>query len=165
MIEFAWAVGLFEGEGCIGHREETLRGEPRVQLDGTVTRTRELMLATTDLDVLERFHAAVGGVGKIYGPTQRPPHKPIWRWRCGKWADLAPLLERMLPLLGERRAEKARELLADPPRDPHAPRVTHCKHGHPMEGENVLINAGRRACRTCRRAQWKAWRDRKKAAA
>ena len=38
---------------------------------------------------------------------------------------------------------------------------THCKHGHPLEGENVA--PGRR-CRTCQRARAKAQRARMKAA-
>lgn len=163
--DFAWACGLFEGEGCIHHRPAFLHGEPRVKLDGEVTKRREISLGTTDLDVLQRFHAAVGGVGYIVGPSLRPPHKPLWRWRMSKWADMAPLLERMLPFLGERRSAKALELLADAPRDPHAPRVTHCPLGHAYEGDNLLINGGKRQCRTCRRRQWREWRERKKAAA
>lgn len=31
------------------------------------------------------------------------------------------------------------------------PEFTHCKHGHELTGDNVLIEGTRRRCRTCRR--------------
>lgn len=37
---------------------------------------------------------------------------------------------------------------------PHARRA-HCVHGHPFEGDNLLISGGRRYCRACR-AKWAA---------
>lgn len=30
---------------------------------------------------------------------------------------------------------------------------THCKRGHPFEGDNLVIRGGRRACRECERAK------------
>lgn len=43
---------------------------------------------------------------------------------------------------------------------------THCKRGHPFEGENVYTDRrGRRACKACRRKGQQAWRLRKAAAA
>ncbi|MGC0144426.1 HNH endonuclease signature motif containing protein [Pseudactinotalea sp. Z1732] len=43
--------------------------------------------------------------------------------------------------------------------------VTHCKYGHPLEGENVRWRGNRRQCKTCaredsaaRREQWRARR-------
>jgi hypothetical protein len=42
-------------------------------------------------------------------------------------------------------------------------RVTHCRHGHPLSGDNVRVNcAGSRVCQTCRRATNKRHRERKK---
>lgn len=41
-------------------------------------------------------------------------------------------------------------------------RKTHCKRGHPLYGENVMIgNDGRRFCRECGRQRWRAYRKRK----
>ncbi|HEY6154661.1 MAG TPA: HNH endonuclease signature motif containing protein [Candidatus Udaeobacter sp.] len=35
-------------------------------------------------------------------------------------------------------------------------RQTHCKYGHPFEGENLVFNAdGTRDCRICRRRRWR----------
>lgn len=48
-------------------------------------------------------------------------------------------------------------------------RLTHCKHGHPLSGENLRIRAdGRRCCRICRaesnRRAWRTWKAKQAAA-
>lgn len=36
-------------------------------------------------------------------------------------------------------------------------KVSHCRHGHELRGDNVLIRSGgERRCRTCARAEWRA---------
>ena len=36
--------------------------------------------------------------------------------------------------------------------------ITHCRHGHPLFGDNLLItSSGHRSCRKCQRANAKAW--------
>ena len=37
---------------------------------------------------------------------------------------------------------------------------THCPHGHPYSPENTLVSSGKRRCRTCMRAWWRAWHER-----
>lgn len=70
-VELAWAAGLFEGEGsCFARKKDS--GHHYI----------ELSLASTDEDVLRRFHDAVG-VGTVHGPRKLPGRKPIWTWRCG----------------------------------------------------------------------------------
>lgn len=32
--------------------------------------------------------------------------------------------------------------------------ITHCKRGHPLSGENLMVSCGRRVCRTCARANY-----------
>src|SRR5262249_20622714 len=44
-----------------------------------------------------------------------------------------------------------------------APRVSECKYGHPMHGDNVRIGNGKRYCRECKRRHVKEYRDRKAA--
>jgi hypothetical protein len=40
---------------------------------------------------------------------------------------------------------------------------THCKRGHPLEGDNLIPNKkGQRICKICGYAKSKAWRDRRK---
>lgn len=38
---------------------------------------------------------------------------------------------------------------------------THCKRGHPLSGDNLYLNNGRRTCRECLRASQAAYRQRK----
>lgn len=64
--EFAWAVGLFEGEGCID-TVSSPHGRRRVY-----PRAR---LTTTDFDVVQRF-ARLGFGGRVGGPYAKPPAPP-----------------------------------------------------------------------------------------
>jgi hypothetical protein len=41
-------------------------------------------------------------------------------------------------------------------------RQTHCKHGHPLEGDNLFLRDGKRVCRTCRQEICRKWRQRQK---
>jgi hypothetical protein len=107
--EFAWAVGLFEGEGSIiyGPRDGGIR--------------RRLFLGTSDGDVIKHFHQVIG-VGKVTGPYKRiskttgQETRSMWYWALNNWVEIEPLLKQMLPFLGDRRKEKALQLLADPAR-------------------------------------------------
>jgi hypothetical protein len=38
---------------------------------------------------------------------------------------------------------------------------THCKHGHPLSGENLRFVKGSRTCRMCRAESTRQWRERK----
>lgn len=66
----------------------------------------------SDKDILERFAKAVG-YGQVSGPfNYKNSVKPIYRWRINKQLDIHDMLSTMLPLLGERRSEKAKEVMA-----------------------------------------------------
>lgn len=96
---YAWAAGLFEGEGCIV----------------TSGRSRRIELGSCDEDVVRRFHEVVG-VGTIYHEhRENPAHRDLWKWSCSRYSDLAPLLAAFLPYLGDRRSQRVREMLANPP--------------------------------------------------
>jgi hypothetical protein len=46
---------------------------------------------------------------------------------------------------------------------PHPKRVrTHCKHGHPLSGDNLKLYRGERLCVTCVRARGMSYYYRKK---
>lgn len=99
--ELAWAVGLFEGEGCIN----TYRRGP----NGTGV---QLRLAMNDQDVVERF-ASLMDCGNLYTRTttwNREPREQFV-WATMNAPDVRRLLERMLPLFGQRRAARAREVI------------------------------------------------------
>ena len=101
--ELAWAVGLFEGEGCITHNGKKHGAGFDVVL----------VLCTTDLDVIERFREAVGvGTLHLRYTKAKTYHKTIYEWRLACRRRVIPVLVRMWPWLCQRRRARARELLA-----------------------------------------------------
>lgn len=91
--ELAWAIGLFEGEGSI-----TLRR------NGTVT----LSLAMTDLDIVERFLAAIGTGRLSSQPAGRNGRrKRLWRVDVDEIGEVVRILDLFYPRLGRRRQERA----------------------------------------------------------
>lgn len=101
--EFAWACGVFEGEGSLG-----------VWRNGTGSRRRRrssMQVVMSDREVLERLHAALGA-GTIDGPyQQKSSNRPLYRWRhVGGTVAMSQLLRRMEPWLSERRNEQAQAI-------------------------------------------------------
>jgi len=146
--DLAWAAGLFEGEGCIAlSRPAATR--PQVQWN--------LVLASTDLDVLERLQTVVG-MGQISGPRDRG-HKLHWVWCVSRREHVRLLLEAMLPWLGSRRRARAEECLAFfEANPPGMHRSSLCKAGlHVRTEENVRVSVDeqgrvRRRCIPCAQA-------------
>jgi len=137
----AWVAGLFEGEGCIAHSRNGKYGQ------------WFLVVASTDLDVLERLQEWTG-VGNISGPTQRSEsHKPCWTWRSTKRDETYALLIALYPWLGARRQERARECLKGISTNPHAFVGRRCKQGHRWAPDTVVKKhyggRSRRVCRAC----------------
>ncbi len=133
-IELAWFTGLFEGEGCIFVPPD--RGGFK------------LIVAMTDKDTIERVQK-ITGIGKINLKTsdKRSNRKPTWIWNPGKWEEVKPLLEKMLPYLGERRKLKAQQALSNIPL--HF--KNECVNGHIKSKENIYLDPrGWKQCRVCR---------------
>ncbi len=157
---WAWAAGLFEGEGSVIHWwwHGAMRDRGNWQ--------RGLTLTMTDEDIVRRFHRVVGA-GRIVTRLKAEAHyKPQWEWRCTRWAETESTLRRLLPWLGKRRKEAAEALLANPA-NPHpgpmANYKTHCVNGHAFTEENSFVNSrGRRGCRTCARKAQRAYYQRQK---
>jgi hypothetical protein len=105
MIE--WAAGLFEGEGSI-----VLATSGKKRKDGTRATTGRLTIGMTDLDVLERFHAAVGGRGSLNGPYDRGENKPIYYW-CAQWKVGREVAAMLRPHLCERRTKRMNEVFGE----------------------------------------------------
>ena len=98
--EWAWAAGLFEGEGSIIVKRQGRR------------KVLALSLKMTDEDVVRRLHGIVGGV--VFGPYQYQQddgseRKPWWLWR-NDGVDPSRVIRQMWPWLGARRRAKAEEL-------------------------------------------------------
>lgn len=87
--DFAWAVGIFEGEGSI-----------------VVDRGRfTAKIGMTDEDIIRRVHEVfkVGTVVYSNPPSfQTRGYKPLWVWKVTGLAGESLLLQ-MMPLFGERR--------------------------------------------------------------
>jgi hypothetical protein len=97
---WAWVAGLIEGEGWMGPGP------------GTVKRTPILAAESTDRDVIERI-AALTDAARIADIRPRTPAcKPSWRWSVCSRTDTRRILAAILPLLGRRRAERARYVLS-----------------------------------------------------
>ena len=136
----AWLAGLFEGEGNFSIARN----------GGT-----RITVRMTDLDVIER-------VNTLFPCTNIQVVKPRgakvqYAWRISDPEKVRTFIELILPWLGERRTEKAHEVLhhldtrpgtGGPNRE-----KTHCAQGHEYTPENTYIRPGttHRHCRTCRR--------------
>jgi hypothetical protein len=98
--EIAWAAGLFEGEGTM----VVARGKYAV-----------MALQMRDRDVVERWALVVGCGQKVRcekRAVRNPAHSDIYRCEIAKRVDVRRVLTMFLPYLGERRAERARQVLA-----------------------------------------------------
>lgn len=150
--DWAWAAGLFEGEGsavCTPYFKKRTRYQ------------RFLVVTSTDADVLEKFCAIVGAGVVRYNQRRNAPvhYKPVHRWTCSNWSDIERIARGFLPWLCERRRQ-AVEFLLDNPAGPVGGRLTdQCKHGHPRTDEDTYIHpkTGTRHCRPCNRVRSRTW--------
>lgn len=136
----AWLAGLFEGEGCIEYT-----GKYGVRL----------CIGMTDPDVVQRVRELAGGTITVQQQGPRDPGgavpKPRHAWRLSSMREIKPLLEVLLPWLGERRSAKARgalERMAASPRGPVKDR-THCRDGHEFTPENTYVRPSAPTHKTC----------------
>ena len=96
--EEAWATGIFEGEG-------TIYLHPRYH-------SVKLAIKMTDHDVLKRLQKIFGGyITECNAPSLKSHWKQVWDWHMGAQEEVAALLWKMLPYLGDRRACKALDAL------------------------------------------------------
>mgnify|MGYP001328870264 CR=1 FL=1 len=96
--QLAWAVGLFEGEGCMTWRDKAHRRP-------------YLKMAMTDFDVIRKFHELIG-VGRLdIIDKKNPKWKDQLQWRTTNLKDCRDILSMFLPQLGDRRAHKALDIL------------------------------------------------------
>lgn len=108
-----------------------------------------------------------GHNGQGYGQLRMPGHQNIYAHRLSHEMHSGPIpdgyevdhlcrvtqcvnplhLEAVTPKENTHRSRALESLM-----ERHAAR-THCKHGHPLAGENIRMWRGRRLCRTCARAR------------
>jgi hypothetical protein len=139
-LELAWAAGFFDGEGC------TILDVQRSGFSYV-----RLCIKQVVRENLERFMAAVGGVGTLNGPYQKVENaQPISRYRVsGTGAREA--LKLLWPYLGEaKRQQAARALAGEVNKGGVLPaKRTHCPNGHAYDAENTRFGRDGRKCRKC----------------
>lgn len=103
-IEIAWAAGLFEGEGCITMRTKNWSSKGYGQA--------RLKLVMTDEDVVRKFSAIIGiGTVRESDREVKRGYKMQWEWCIGSRAGVSAVLELLYPYLGQRRRNRADEIL------------------------------------------------------
>lgn len=101
-IEQAWAIGIFEGEGCISIHKPTARQRHRLV---------RLTVSSTDKDVIEIFHNIIG-VGNIrFRPSRSSNLKPSYIWTTHSKDDMIYAIQFLMPGLCNRRSERAKEAI------------------------------------------------------
>ena len=99
---FAWAIGIFEGEGCLTYDSKNDKWDMKVKM--------------TDMDVLWSFYEAIGCVGNLNGLRKSPStpdhYKPIGQWKTGNRKLIYELVIRFYPYMHERRRAKCDEFFA-----------------------------------------------------
>lgn len=158
VTDVAWLAGLFEGEGNI-----------YIARNGGT----RLTIRMTDRDVIERVDSLFPctGIQIVHPkPAKAGYAQPAtqYGWRVSDPAGVREILELLLPWFGQRRAAKAREVLAHLESRPgiggHNRMKTHCAQGHEYTADNTYTRPGtdHRHCRTCRDGWAREYRERAK---
>lgn len=94
--ELAWAAGFFDGEGNC-RKKTPYRRDPQAK------QIPLLSISQTDRRVLDRFKAAVFGVGKVYGPyrPKTPRSRPYWSYTTSNFGAALAVVAALWPFLGE----------------------------------------------------------------
>lgn len=89
--ELAWAAGFFDGEGTIWRQAPKRSGEASPRGGRGYLR---LSIQQTDRQVLDRFHAAVGGAGKVVGPYTRTSAtaSAFWAFQAASFRDVMTIV-------------------------------------------------------------------------
>lgn len=92
-LDRAWAAGFFDGDGWAGARAAAGRRtrQPAAQINQ----------ASSDgvPEVLVRFHAAVGGAGRVGGPQTLERRLPLYWWVASSHADVEGAFQAIGPWL------------------------------------------------------------------
>jgi hypothetical protein len=153
---WAWAAGLFEGEGSAICRPMSYR---RRGLQ------RRLQVPMSDEDVLLRLRDVVGAGSvrplKARAQPGAGPRKPMFRWTCSKWSDIERIARRFRPFLLSRRAQQVDWLLSNPIGPRGWANRTYCRRGHPISGPDadVYRYGSERQCRKCHAEDYRVRRQ------
>lgn len=139
--ELAWAAGFFDGEGSTFFRRRRKSGGMGISI------------SQKERTTLDRFHAAVGGMGVVVEYDKAVP----FSWTAYRLYEMEAVLSLLWPYLSQPKRQQAMRAFAkqrwarqEQARNRHKP---NCKRGHPLSGANLyLVEAtGFRRCRICDR--------------
>jgi|SRR5665213_3450991 len=85
--EIIWAAGFFDGEGCAGAYKNRRSMIPMISV------------SQVDREVLDRFQAAVGGLGKVRGPYINGQATKLFQFRTTKCEAVKAIVEMLIPFL------------------------------------------------------------------
>ncbi len=138
--QFAWAAGLFEGEGSVLPPQST----------GT---TPKIQLTTTDKDIAYRYRDVVGGT--VYGPIERQNKewKDVYRHQLSGWNNVKEVYLKFQPYLGERRSERFELAIKDMPEKDQRP-IESCGYtvDNSQNGYNRHYKNNEVCCFQCQKA-------------
>jgi hypothetical protein len=140
-LELAWAAGFFDGEGCT-FLANIAKG--RFSYAG-------ITIKQVVAENLERFKAAVGGLGNINGPYQEVARcSPVSKYRV-VGTGARQVLRLLWPYLGGAKRQQAERVLAAENNKGGVAfaKRTHCPKGHPYDEANTRATPGGRCCRAC----------------
>jgi len=122
-VELSWAAGFFDGEG-------STTSNPKY---------RRLLVRVSQVrrEPLDRFHRAIGGIGKITGPHKghSPRASDFYQWSGTSYAASQHVIAVLWKYLSEPKKEQAVEAFkrANRPMLPRGPaRAKQCHCGHLM---------------------------------
>lgn len=95
----AWAAGFFEGEGStyIGQHARRRRGYLKMSI------------GQKHREALDRFHAAIGGLGNVTFNPSRPASP--YSWNAGRYEHCQAVLAMLWPFMGQVKRDQARAAL------------------------------------------------------
>jgi hypothetical protein len=137
--ELAWAAGFFDGEGHTGYANRNKRVRASIN--------------QIHPEVLNRFRAAVGGLGTVSGPYDRPGGQPMYRYAVSGFEETQAAVAMIWKYLGSVKREQARNALATCRKETR-PQHGKCRQGHPYEGNRTKWGQ----CRACMREDDRARR-------
>lgn len=143
--ELAWAAGFFDGEGCFSNFRR-----PNVM-------SVQATIAQTNVEPLERFRAAVGGVGRLNGPYIRGKNKPVYYYAVSGWKNTQAVAALLWAFLSSPKRLKYQQIIKVQkveyiPNGTWRKKQTHCKRGHEFSKENTYwYKNNTRGCRACHR--------------
>lgn len=101
--ELAWAAGFFDGEGNVGLFPQN-RGR-KACLHMSVRQVRR--------EPLDRFHAAVGGLGYVYGPhINNRGGQDFYSYRCGGHRGVQAVMTMLWKFLSAPKREQTYKALS-----------------------------------------------------